>query len=39
VLLRKLRISLFPVDARWKSRFSDGEAPWLFRNFGLGQRS
>jgi hypothetical protein len=35
VALRKSRRSLFPVDARRKSRFSDGEASWVFGNFGL----
>ena len=25
-----------PLDARRKSRFSDGEAPWGFGNLGLG---
>ena len=35
VALRKSRRSLFPVNARTKSRFSDGEASWVFGNFGL----
>jgi hypothetical protein len=35
VALRKSRRSLFPINARTKSRFSDGEASWVFGNFGL----